>query len=141
MRCASFRSCSSVWPSPYRPETLWELACQRWRPKGHPNIQGPHRWQASAYRTPARLGMRIGKTSCSGTVNTPSPPTSANNWRNWPTHLMRCCAPCRTSNASSCSTLADTGWNVIMWQLDYPWLLLLLPLPWIGYRYLPDYRE
>ncbi|MDB6051160.1 MAG: von Willebrand factor type domain protein [Pseudomonas sp.] len=28
-----------------------------------------------------------------------------------------------------------------MWQLDYPWLLLLLPLPWIGYRYLPDYRE
>lgn len=28
-----------------------------------------------------------------------------------------------------------------MWELDYPWLLLLLPLPWIGYRYLPDYRE
>ncbi|WP_248914827.1 vWA domain-containing protein [Pseudomonas moorei] len=28
-----------------------------------------------------------------------------------------------------------------MWQLDYPWLLLLLPLPWFGYRYLPDYRE
>ncbi|ANJ56393.1 hypothetical protein PMA3_15075 [Pseudomonas silesiensis] len=28
-----------------------------------------------------------------------------------------------------------------MWQLDYPWLLLLLPLPWLGYRYLPDYRE
>ncbi|MBB2497011.1 vWA domain-containing protein [Aquipseudomonas ullengensis] len=28
-----------------------------------------------------------------------------------------------------------------MWQLDYPWLLLLLPLPWLGYRYLADYRE
>lgn len=28
-----------------------------------------------------------------------------------------------------------------MWQFDYPWLLLLLPLPWLGYRYLPDYRE
>lgn len=28
-----------------------------------------------------------------------------------------------------------------MWQLEYPWLLLLLPLPWFGYRYLPDYRE
>jgi Ca-activated chloride channel family protein len=28
-----------------------------------------------------------------------------------------------------------------MWQFDYPWLLLLLPLPWFGYRYLPDYRE
>ncbi|PBJ21206.1 von Willebrand factor type A domain protein [Pseudomonas sp. ACN8] len=28
-----------------------------------------------------------------------------------------------------------------MWQLDYPWLLILLPLPWFGYRYLPDYRE
>ena len=24
-----------------------------------------------------------------------------------------------------------------MWQLDYPWLLILLPLPWLGYRYLP----
>lgn len=28
-----------------------------------------------------------------------------------------------------------------MWQLDYPWLLVLLPLSWLGYRYLPDYRE
>lgn len=28
-----------------------------------------------------------------------------------------------------------------MWQLDYPWLLILLPLPWLAYRYLPDYRE
>ncbi|WIE48264.1 VWA domain-containing protein [Pseudomonas sp. GM17] len=28
-----------------------------------------------------------------------------------------------------------------MWQFDYPWLLLLLPLPWLGYRFLPDYRE
>ena len=28
-----------------------------------------------------------------------------------------------------------------MWQLDHPWLLILLPLPWFGYRYLPDYRE
>lgn len=28
-----------------------------------------------------------------------------------------------------------------MWQLDYPWLLLLMPLPWLGYRYLPAYRE
>jgi Ca-activated chloride channel family protein len=28
-----------------------------------------------------------------------------------------------------------------MWQLDYPWLLILLPLPWFGYRYLSDYRE
>lgn len=28
-----------------------------------------------------------------------------------------------------------------MWQLDYPWLLWLLPLPWFGYRYLPAYRE
>ena len=28
-----------------------------------------------------------------------------------------------------------------MWQFDYPWLLLLLPLVGLGYRYLPDYRE
>ncbi|SEM45740.1 Ca-activated chloride channel family protein [Pseudomonas sp. ok272] len=28
-----------------------------------------------------------------------------------------------------------------MWQFDYPWLLLLLPAVWLGYRYLPDYRE
>ena len=28
-----------------------------------------------------------------------------------------------------------------MWQFDYPWLLLLLPLPWLGYRCLPEYRE
>jgi len=28
-----------------------------------------------------------------------------------------------------------------MWQLDYPWLLLLLPLPWLAYRYLPTYNE
>ena len=28
-----------------------------------------------------------------------------------------------------------------MWQLDYPWLLLLLPLPWLAYRWLPDYNE
>lgn len=28
-----------------------------------------------------------------------------------------------------------------MWQLDYPWLLLLLPLPWLAYRYLPAYNE
>ncbi|NWE13627.1 vWA domain-containing protein [Pseudomonas yamanorum] len=28
-----------------------------------------------------------------------------------------------------------------MWQLDYPWLLLGLPLPWLAYRYLPEYRE
>ncbi|EIK94272.1 von Willebrand factor A [Pseudomonas sp. M47T1] len=28
-----------------------------------------------------------------------------------------------------------------MWRLDYPWLLVLLPLAWLGYRYLPAYRE
>lgn len=28
-----------------------------------------------------------------------------------------------------------------MWQFDYPWLWLLLPAIWLGYRYLPDYRE
>ena len=28
-----------------------------------------------------------------------------------------------------------------MWPLDYPWLLMLLPLPWLGYRFLPEYRE
>ena len=28
-----------------------------------------------------------------------------------------------------------------MWQFDYPWLLLLLPLVWLGYHYLADYRE
>ncbi|WP_085640044.1 MULTISPECIES: VWA domain-containing protein [unclassified Pseudomonas] len=28
-----------------------------------------------------------------------------------------------------------------MWQLDYPWLLLALPLPWLAYRWLPPYRE
>ncbi|MFJ3259886.1 VWA domain-containing protein [Pseudomonas sp. NPDC086581] len=28
-----------------------------------------------------------------------------------------------------------------MWQLDYPWLLLLLLLPWLAWRYLPAYRE
>lgn len=28
-----------------------------------------------------------------------------------------------------------------MWQLDYPWWLLLLPLPWLAYRSLPPYSE
>lgn len=28
-----------------------------------------------------------------------------------------------------------------MWQLDYPWVLLLLPLPWLTYRLLAEYRE
>ncbi|QVM95535.1 VWA domain-containing protein [Pseudomonas sp. SORT22] len=28
-----------------------------------------------------------------------------------------------------------------MWQFDYPWLLLLLPLPLLGYRWLPPYEE
>lgn len=28
-----------------------------------------------------------------------------------------------------------------MWQLDYPWLLLLLPLPWLTYRFPPAYSE
>ncbi len=28
-----------------------------------------------------------------------------------------------------------------MWQLDYPGLLLLLPVPWLAYRYLPAYHE
>ena len=28
-----------------------------------------------------------------------------------------------------------------MWQLDYPWLLILLPLPLLGWRYLPAYKE
>lgn len=28
-----------------------------------------------------------------------------------------------------------------MWQLDYPWLLLMLPLPWLAYRHLPVYHE
>jgi Ca-activated chloride channel family protein len=28
-----------------------------------------------------------------------------------------------------------------MWQLDYPWLLLLLALAWPAHRYLPAYRE
>ncbi|WP_025110023.1 VWA domain-containing protein [Pseudomonas sp. H1h] len=28
-----------------------------------------------------------------------------------------------------------------MWQLDYPWLLLVLPLAWLAYRYLPAYNE
>lgn len=27
-----------------------------------------------------------------------------------------------------------------MWQFDYPWVLLLLPLPWLAYRYLRAYR-
>jgi Ca-activated chloride channel family protein len=33
------------------------------------------------------------------------------------------------------------GGSNVMWQFDYPWLLLLLPLPWLGYHYLPAYRE
>ena len=28
-----------------------------------------------------------------------------------------------------------------MWQLDYPWLLVLLPVGWLAQRYLPAYRE
>jgi Ca-activated chloride channel family protein len=28
-----------------------------------------------------------------------------------------------------------------MWQFDYPWLWLLLPLPCLAWRYLPAYRE
>ncbi|ARU87603.1 VWA domain-containing protein [Pseudomonas sp. M30-35] len=28
-----------------------------------------------------------------------------------------------------------------MWQLDYPWLMLLLPLPWLVFHYMGEYRE
>jgi Ca-activated chloride channel family protein len=28
-----------------------------------------------------------------------------------------------------------------MWRLEYPWALLLAPLPWLAYRYLAEYRE
>ncbi|MCY1273636.1 von Willebrand factor type A domain protein [compost metagenome] len=28
-----------------------------------------------------------------------------------------------------------------MWRFDYPWVLLLLPLAWVAYRYLGEYRE
>lgn len=28
-----------------------------------------------------------------------------------------------------------------MWQFDYPWMLFLLPLPWLAYRYLGTYTE
>ncbi|MDH4653584.1 VWA domain-containing protein [Pseudomonas sp. BN606] len=28
-----------------------------------------------------------------------------------------------------------------MWQFDYPWVLFLLPLPWLAWRYLDEYRE
>ena len=28
-----------------------------------------------------------------------------------------------------------------MWQFDYPWVWLLVPLPWLAWRYLPAYRE
>ncbi|WP_332772014.1 vWA domain-containing protein [Pseudomonas sp. ESBL1] len=28
-----------------------------------------------------------------------------------------------------------------MWQLEYPWVLLLLPVSWLAYRYLPAYHE
>ncbi|WP_417661309.1 vWA domain-containing protein [Pseudomonas sp.] len=28
-----------------------------------------------------------------------------------------------------------------MWQLDYPWLMLLLPLPWLVFHYMSEYRE
>jgi len=28
-----------------------------------------------------------------------------------------------------------------MWQFDYLWVFLLLPLPWLAYRFLGDYRE
>lgn len=28
-----------------------------------------------------------------------------------------------------------------MWQFDYLWAFLLLPLPWLAYRRLPEYRE
>lgn len=28
-----------------------------------------------------------------------------------------------------------------MWQFEYPWLLLLLPMPWLAYSLLPAYRE
>lgn len=28
-----------------------------------------------------------------------------------------------------------------MWQFDYPWVFFLLPLAWVAWRYLPDYRE
>ncbi|GLZ86343.1 hypothetical protein Pres01_23940 [Metapseudomonas resinovorans] len=28
-----------------------------------------------------------------------------------------------------------------MWQFDYPWVLFLLPLPWLAWRYLGEYRE
>lgn len=28
-----------------------------------------------------------------------------------------------------------------MWQFDYPWAWLMLPLPWLGYRFLAAYRE
>ncbi|MFI8481689.1 vWA domain-containing protein [Pseudomonas sp. NPDC078700] len=28
-----------------------------------------------------------------------------------------------------------------MWQLEYPWLMLLLPLPWLVWRYMSEYHE
>ena len=28
-----------------------------------------------------------------------------------------------------------------MWRLDYPWAMVLLPLPWLAYRWLAEYRE
>ncbi len=28
-----------------------------------------------------------------------------------------------------------------MWQFDYPWVLFLLPLPWLAWHYLGEYRE
>ncbi|MDE3738788.1 VWA domain-containing protein [Pseudomonas resinovorans] len=28
-----------------------------------------------------------------------------------------------------------------MWQFDYPWVLFLLPVVWLGWRYLREYRE
>src|SRR6478609_2379232 len=59
----------------------------------------------------------------------------------WPTRRPTRCAPFRPRACNPCLPPAGSGWSGIMWRLDYPWLLILLPLGWLAYRYLPAYVQ
>src|SRR5262245_54751560 len=50
-------------------------------------------------------------------------------------------APCRRTRPDRLSARPDAGSRGIVYQLEYPWLLALLPLPLLAWWLLPPYRE
>src|SRR5690606_40336572 len=66
---------------------------------------------------------------------------SPNAWRCWPMRQPSGYWLCPRRISRPCWRPPDTGSRCTVWQLDYPWLLLLLPLPWLARRYLGTYRE